>query len=131
MAMQVRADVFAIRPVCGFGQNLPDGVMALGDLLHHAPPEQPPEVERDGNPAAHVAVVTFDVTPEGIVPVARNHAELIAGGLAAHLEARIEPEAVMLGALALASFAGLACSIVPWLLAGGTLALHHPFAPAA
>ena len=25
------------------------------------------------NPAAHVAVITFDVTAEGLVPVARNH----------------------------------------------------------
>ena len=29
MAMQVAADVFPIRHVCGFGQNLPDGVIAL------------------------------------------------------------------------------------------------------
>ena len=68
-------------------------------------------------PRDHVALVTFDIAAEGIVPVARSHAELIAGGLAVHLEARIEPDAVMLGALALASFAGLATTVVPWLLA--------------
>ena len=91
---------------------------------------EPPAIERYGDASDHVALVTFDITAEGIVPVARSHAELIAGGLAVHLEARIEPEAVMLGALALASFAGLATTIVPWLLTGGTLVLHHPFAPA-
>ena len=47
-----------------------------------------------------------------------------------HLEARIAPDAVFLGALAAASFASLASTIVPWLLTGGTLVLHHPFAPA-
>ena len=56
--------------------------------------------------------------------------ELIAGGLAVHLEARIEPDAIILGALALASFASSPRTVVPWLLTGGTLVLHHPFAPA-
>ncbi len=37
MAMQVAADVFPIRHVCGFGHNLPDGVIALDDLLHRCP----------------------------------------------------------------------------------------------
>src|SRR5439155_20348493 len=83
-----------------------------------------------GDASDHVALVTFDVGAEGIVPIARSHAELIAGGLAVHLEARIEPEAIVLGALALASFAGLATTLVPWLLTGGPLLLHHPFAPA-
>ena len=78
MAMQVAADIFPISHVCSFGPSLPDGLIALDDLLHGAP-ELPPEIERDGNPAAHVAVVTFDVTPDGLVAVARNHAELIAG----------------------------------------------------
>ena len=88
-AMQVAADIFPIRHVCGFGRNLPDGVIAFDDLLNDAAPEPPQEIERDGNPAAHVAVVTFDVTPDGLIPVARNHAELIAGGLATLLEGGI------------------------------------------
>src|SRR5262245_33723976 len=46
------------------------------------------------------------------------------------LEGRIAQEAVMLSTLATASFAGLVTSIVPWLLVGGTLVLHHPFGPA-
>ena len=127
MAMQVAADVFPIRHVCGFGQNLPDGVMAFGDLLHQAPTESSTEVGRDGNPAAHIALVTFDVTPHGLVPVARNHAELIAGGRATLLEGGIEPDACMLGCCATGSFAGVALAIMPWLLSGGTLSLHHGF----
>ncbi len=87
----------------------------------------PPEIERDGNPAAHVAVVTFDVTPDGLIAVARNHAELIAGGLATLLEGRIEPDARLLGCCATGSFAGLALTMMPWLLSGGTLLLHHGF----
>ena len=127
MAMQVAADVFPIRHVCSFGRNLPDGVIAFDDLLHDAAPESPPEIERDGNPAAHVALVTFDVTPDGLIAVARNHAELIAGGLAALLEGGIEPDARLLGCCATGSFAGLALTMMPWLLSGGTLLLHHGF----
>lgn len=127
MAMQVAADVFPIRHVCSFGRYLPDGVIALDDLLQDAAPGSPPEIERDGNPAAHVALVTFDVTPDGLIAVARNHAELIAGGLATLLEGRIEPDARLLGCCATGSFAGLALTMVPWLLSGGTLLLHHGF----
>ena len=72
-------------------------------------------------------LVTFDVTPDGLVAVARNHAELIAGGLAALLEGRIEPDARLLGCCATGSFAGLALTMMPWLLSGGTLLLHHGF----
>ena len=43
MAMQVAADVFTIRHVCGFGHNLPDGVIAFDDLLHQRAAEPPPE----------------------------------------------------------------------------------------
>ena len=128
LAMHIAMETFTIRFVCGFGENLPDGVVPIDDIFDRG--SAPPAIERYGDAADHVALVTFDITPEGIVPVARSHAELIAGGLAAHLEARIEPEAIMLGALALASFAGVAATVVPWLLTGGTLALHHPFAPA-
>lgn len=128
LAMHIAMETFTIRFLCGFGDNLPDGVVPVDDIF--ASGGEPPAIERYGDASGHVALVTFDITAEGIVPTARSHAELVAGGLAVHLEARIEPEAVMLGALGLASFAGLATTIVPWLLTGGTLALHHPFAPA-
>jgi hypothetical protein len=123
-AMQVAADVFTIRHVCSFGQNLPDGVTAFDDLQ---PAESPPELVREGNPAAHVALVSFDVTPAGQIPVARNHAELIAGGHATLLEGGIEPDANLLGCCTAGSFAGLALTVIPWLLSGGTLSLNHGF----
>jgi hypothetical protein len=128
LAMHIAMETFTIRFLCGFGENLPDGVVPIDDIF--AGTVAPPAIERFGEPSDHVALVTFDIAPEGIVPVARSHAELIAGGLAVHLEARIDPEAVILGAFALASFAGLSTTLVPWLLTGGTLVLHHPFAPA-
>jgi hypothetical protein len=135
MAMQVAADVFQVRHVIGFGRDLPDGVTQFDDLVDDATsawalPWDLPEVaptERDGNPAAHVALVTFDVTPDGIVAVARNHAELIAGGVASLSEDGANADANILTSIALGSFGGLSLAMLPWLLRGGALSLHHGF----
>ena len=78
------AEVFSIRYVCGFGKTLADGIVPFDDLFdtEKLDPVPPLERERQANAAAHVAAVTFDVGEDGLVPVARNHSELIAGGLA-------------------------------------------------
>ena len=127
VAMQIAMDTFTIRFLCGFGENLPDGVVPVDDIF--ATGDAPPALERPGQAADHVALVTFDITADGIVAVARSHAELLAAGLAVQLEARIASGAVFLGALAPASFASLATTVMPWLISGGTLVLHQPFAP--
>jgi hypothetical protein len=72
-------------------------------------------------------MVTFDITPDGMTAVARNPAEVIAGGLAAVLEGGIEADACLLGSLAPGSFGGISLTLAPWLLSGGTLCLHHGF----
>jgi AMP-binding enzyme len=131
LAVHVAAETFAIRFVCAFGAALPDGIAPLDDVFADAATQPLPAIERLGAPADHVAVVTFDVSADGLVPVARSHAELIAGGLGVQLEARIEAGANILGTLAIGSFAGLATTLVPWLMTGGTLALHQPFTPDA
>ncbi|HEY4919383.1 MAG TPA: class I adenylate-forming enzyme family protein [Xanthobacteraceae bacterium] len=127
LAMNVAAEAFQIRQVGGFGAGLADGVIAFDDLYAEAAPPAPPAIARPVNPAAHTAIITWDVSPDGLVPVARNHFELLAAGAAITLEGRIEPNVVVLSSLALPSLAGLALGLIPWLLVGGTLALHHPF----
>ena len=131
VAMQAAAQIFPIRFVCAYGRSVPDGIVPLDDLLTGEPPEALTPVERSGNPAAHVAVVTWDIAADGLVPVARSHMELIAGSLAVLLEARMEQDARIVSAIPPSSFAGLAATIVPWLVLGGTLALHQPFNPEA
>ena len=135
LAMRVAAEIFSVRHVCGFGRGAPDGVIALDDLYLAETIDPVASIEHarvfPPGPGAHLAVITWDVSAAGLVPVARSHAELIAGGLAVALEARLEPEATILTTLTLSSFAGLAVALVPWLLVGGTLALHHPFDAAA
>jgi hypothetical protein len=127
IAMHVAAEVFQIRQVCGFGPGVADGVIAFDDLYAAQAPEAPPTITRSANPAAHVAMITWDAGAEVPVPVPRNHFELLAAGAAITLESRIEPSAVILSSLTLPSLAGLGLGLIPWLLVGGTLALHHPF----
>ncbi len=129
IAMQTAAELFPIRYVCGFGRDLPDGVVPLDDVFapDHRDFVQPQT--RPGNAAAHVAVVSFDLGAAGLVAVARNHIELIAGGLPAFLEGGIALDAAILSAIPLGSFAGLAVTVLPWLLSGGTLSVHHAFDP--
>ena len=130
IAMQVAAELFPIRHICGFGRDLPDGVVPLDDVFNPAPTEFYQPSVRPGPAAAHVAAITFDVTGDGLVPVARSQSELIAGGLAVFREAGIAENATILSTIPAASFAGITLTLMPWLLAGGTLALHHGFDPA-
>ena len=131
LAMHVAAEIFPIRYVCGFGKDAPDGLVPFDYLFTTSKLDPLPawHEERTSEPAAHVALVTWDACAEGLVPVARSHAELIAGGLAVMLESRLAQNAVLLSTLTLSSFANLAIAVLPWLLTGGTLVLHHPFDP--
>jgi hypothetical protein len=130
IAMQVAAELFPIRHICGFGRDLPDGVVPLDDVFNPALTEFYQPSVRPDPAAAHVAAITFDVTGDGLVPVTRSQSELIAGGLAVFHEAGIAENATILSTIPAASFAGIALTLMPWLLAGGTLALHHGFDPA-
>jgi hypothetical protein len=129
LATQIAAELFPIRYVCGFGQELPDGVVALNDIfaLGHCDFLQPSV--RLGNAAAHIAVVTFDVSTDGVRVIARNHSELIASGLATYLECGAVLGASIMSTIPLGSFAGVALTLMTWLLGGGTLNLHHGFDP--
>src|ERR1700733_8925857 len=127
LATRVAADVFSIRYVCGFGGNLSDGVVPLHDLFTIEKLDPIPLLARDGNAATHLAVFSFEIGEEGPAPVARRHLELLAGGMCVLSEGRFQPYANILSTIAPASFAGISLTLVPWLLTGGTLILHHAF----
>jgi hypothetical protein len=129
LAINAAAEAFAVRHVCGFGPHPPDGAVSLDDLYAEAGPAPAIARERAASSArgAHLAAVTWDVAADGPVPAARSDTQLIASGLAVLLESRIPQNAVILSTIPLSSFAGIAMTLVPWLLVGGTLALHHPF----
>ncbi len=123
LAMNAAAEAFSIRHVCGFGGDLPEGMASLDQALAQ-PSSATRHVIQDGRKAA---IISFDVTSDGFRAVPRTHLSLIAGGLALSLESDVPQGATLMSAFAPTSFAGLASSVVSWLLSGGTLALHHPF----
>jgi len=130
LAMHVAAETFAIRFVASFGTSIPDGIIPLDEVFDAGLPAPPPSLDRSGDATARSAVVTFDMTADGLVPVARSHRELIAAGEAVAAAASLPPGATLLGAFMGSSFAALATMTVPWLLAGATLHLHQPAEPA-
>ncbi|HUC49991.1 MAG TPA: class I adenylate-forming enzyme family protein [Xanthobacteraceae bacterium] len=127
LATRIAADVFSIRYVCGFGDDLSDGVVPLDDLFTVEKLDPIPLLNRDGNAAAHLAAVTFETGEDGPVPVARRHLELLAGGMCVLSESRFPPFGSVLSTIAPTSFGGISLTLVPWLLTGGALVLHHGF----
>jgi hypothetical protein len=123
LAMNAAAEAFSIRHVCGFGDELPEGMASL-DLALSGESAATRTVTQDGRRAA---MISFDVTADGFRAVPRTHLSLMAGGLALSLESDVPQGSTVMSAFAPSSFAGLTSSLVVWLLSGGTLALHHPF----
>jgi hypothetical protein len=123
LAMNAAVEAFSIRHVCGFGNDLPEGMASLDDVMANAPAAAP-SATQDGRRAA---IISFDVTADGFRAVPRTHLHLIAGGLAIFLESGVPQGATILSAFAPSSFAGIASSLMIWLLSGGALTLHHPF----
>jgi non-ribosomal peptide synthetase component E (peptide arylation enzyme) len=129
LAINAAAEVFGVRHVFGFGSDPPDGMIPLDQPLSAVGTGPGPTdgLNPSGGRSAHLAAVTWDVSADGALQVARSHAELVAGGLAVLLEGRFGEDAVILTTLPAGSFGSLAAALLPWLIVGGTLALHHPF----
>ncbi len=128
LALEVAAELFPIRAVCGFGCAAADGIVPLDDLLASAD-EHPDAVLFQDSAGAPFALITFDTTSGGVVPVARNTTQLLTAGRLVRQRAEIGPDAVILSTLPATSCAGISAALVPWLLSGGTLVLHHPIDP--
>jgi hypothetical protein len=130
-ARQAAVELFSIRHICGFGRDLPDGVVPLDDAFGSGFADISPAFTRPSPAALHVAAITFGLESRGITPVARNHIELVAGGLEIFLAADIVVDTPQLSTIPIGSFAGIALTLLPWLLSGGTQHLHHGFNPDA
>jgi non-ribosomal peptide synthetase component E (peptide arylation enzyme) len=124
LAMNAAAEAFSIRHVCGFGNDLPEGMIPLDIAASDMKTDSFRLVVQDSRRAA---LVTFEASGSGFLAVPRTHVNMIAAGLAIFLESGLPQGATILSALAPSSFAGLTSSFVMWLLSGGTLAMHHPF----
>ncbi len=130
LALDIAAELFPIRVVCGFGCGRVDGIVPFDDCLS-AEVEITLDLDVSRSEPSPAAVITFDMAADGPVAVLRDHAQLLAGGMLVQHRAAIQPRAAIVSTIPATSFAGLATSFVPWLLCAGTLVLHHPFEPDA
>lgn len=125
LAMNAAAATFSIRHVGAFGDDTPDGISPLDEILrqtatHQALPKSDPR---------RPCLITFDVTPDGLRVVPRTQLQLIAGGLCVFLDANVAATPRLMSAVMPSSFAGLCISLMTWLLCGNSLSLHHTLDP--
>lgn len=124
LALEIAAELFPIRAVCGFGGGLADGIVAIDEVA----PSVGHAIATDFAP--DVAAITFDVDGDGPLPVERDALQLLSAGLLIGRLADVTKDVRLLSTVPISTYAGLSAVLVPWLMSGGPLAFHHPFAPA-
>src|SRR5262249_8335051 len=85
IAMQAAAVVSSVRQVAAFGDQVPEGLVPLDPVLGERS-----ELLFPAPDPRRAALITFDVTTEGLRAVPRSGAQVIAGGLAVVLEAEVK-----------------------------------------
>lgn len=123
LAMHLAAEAFSVRFVCAFGSELPDDVVPLDGVWDAEGSATPTPLRAAGDDA----VISFDIGEDGPLPARHSHAALMLAGLSVFVESGLPARARIVGTMLASSFAVLGATLAPWLLSGGTLALHHPF----
>ena len=130
LAMRVAAEVFSIRYVCGFGEKLPDGVVPFDDLFTAREARSDPAARPRTAAQCRRACRRSSPSMSAKAASCRSRAIISKCSPAASallLESRLAQDATILSTIAPSSFAGISLTLLPWLLSGGTLVLHHPF----
>lgn len=125
-ARDVAADLFSLRFVFGLGKDIPDGLIELGPMLAEMGDELTmPENDRS-DAADHTATISWTRTGGETVPVTRCHNQWMTAAQLAMSESELEPGACLLVPYSLSGLTGLGAGLMPWLMTGGSLHLHHP-----
>ncbi len=126
-ARDIALEVFSIRYVLGFGPDNPDGVLALDDIFDGTSGDLQLAEHRDDE-AEHVATMCWWTGKEMLPQVmARSHNHWIAAGLGPIMDAQMTERDTILSANFMTGLAGIGSVLVPWLLSGSRLVLHHPY----
>ncbi|MCB1493130.1 MAG: AMP-binding protein [Rhodobiaceae bacterium] len=122
---------FSIRFVAAFGPGSRDGIIALDSLINDAMASGDDIDDGDASvrPHAgdHVATITFMELAEGIVPVPRCHASWIALAMRPAADLALAPGKRLLNPFMLSQLTSLSAGLLPCLLTGAMMILHHPF----
>ncbi|MES2905699.1 MAG: class I adenylate-forming enzyme family protein [Pseudomonadota bacterium] len=119
------ASLFSIRYLMAFGNDAPDGVISLQDVIEATLTAKNKTSSFSGR-ADHAALITFRFTALGPSPVVRSHNHAMSAALMPMLEAGMEPDdEIIFSSIQPSSISGLATGFLPWLLSGGRIVLHH------
>ena len=115
-----------VRAVMTFGEGTPDGVISLDGIFAGDFEDVGPASDAHG--ANDIATVcwTGGDTPAPC-PIPRTYNQWIAAGMMQLLESDIEHDTVLLSPYPMTGLISIGAFMVPWLLSGCTLCLHHPF----
>ena len=129
---QTTVNVPSIRHVLAFGDDVPDGIVAVDKLISFARENDDfifDGEDKHGTVSANdVAIISWNgsVSPD-LRPMARTHNHLISAGLTVLLEASLKNQGSLLCPFSFSGLAALAAFYVPWILTGSSLHLHQPF----
>jgi non-ribosomal peptide synthetase component E (peptide arylation enzyme) len=122
----IAASHLSVRFVLGFGSELPDGVTSLDEALEAGLRGDAGPVKAAG--LAGPAMITFTARAGApLVPVFRHEDDLLAQGAMTVLALSLTSRDTILSPYPLTGAVGLGLGLMPWLISGGALALHHPF----
>ncbi|SON55902.1 Short-chain-fatty-acid-CoA ligase [Hartmannibacter diazotrophicus] len=117
----IAADNFAIRFVLGIGEDLPDGLIDLGEVLRDAEAlGEAPAVPRHGNAADHVAALAFSRRDGSLVVAPYTHNQLIACGIAHADAAGLADGAVLCSSMLPGGLAAIGAGLAGMLATKGT-----------
>lgn len=111
--------------VLAFGENVPDGVVALDGVLDAA--ANPTITGPDVNANEVFTICWTSGTESQPKGVPRTHNDWIAIAYATVDGAELTGDDVLLNPFPLVNMAGIGGMLVPWLLTGSKLVMHHPF----
>lgn len=129
MVQHLQAEAPSLKTIIALGANLPSGVVALSDVL-----TSPADVAALNEYAASHSVDANEVfticwtsgteaEPKG---VPRSHNHWISIAYATVDGAQLAPGDTLLNPFPMVNMSAIGGMLVPWLLTGGTLVMHHP-----
>lgn len=125
-ARDVAADLFSLRFVFGLGKDVPDGLIELAPMLAEMGDDLVFEPSERSGASDHTATITWTRSGEETLPVTRCHNHWLAAARQSVAETELQDGAKLLVPYSLSGLTGLGAGLVPWLICGGSLHLHHP-----
>ena len=121
-----------LQHIWSLGQDLPDGVTSLSQLLADAPTwnaQQLRQHSHDMDVTAHdvLTICWTSGTEARAKGVPRNHNEWLIAGQSVSQAGQLQRGAQLLIPFPFVNMAGVSSSLAAWLVVGGTLHHHHPF----